>query len=150
MQSDTILGKVVIGFIAGAVAVLLFHQVMVLILYMLGQIPNAPYSFRPNAFGVPQIINGPFWGGVWGIFFAFVIGFLPREWPVWVKGIVLGLGLHVILGNWLVLALLRGQPVMAGFAPPRMLIGALIGTAFGMGWVILHHFARARLVRAPA
>ena len=58
----------VLGFIAGALATLVFHQGMVLILNTAGIIPVQPYSMRPiPPFGVPALLNSMFWGGLWGI-----------------------------------------------------------------------------------
>lgn len=131
------LRQAVIGFVAAVIAVLVAHQVMVLVLHLIGWIPNAPYSFRANAWGVPVLINGMFWGGLWGVAFAFVAGKLPIE-ATWLKGVVLGLAGPLLIGNWIVLPLIRGQAMFAGFAGQRMLIGALIGAAFGAGWALIY------------
>jgi cytochrome c biogenesis protein CcdA len=147
MSWDSPQGRIVYGFAAGALAVLIFHQGMVLILHLLGQVPNFPWSLRANPWGVPQILSSMFWGGVWGVLFAFVIGRLPYHWPLWIKGVALGLVLHVILGNWIVLALARGQAMFAGGQPPRMLISALIGTSFGLGWALIHAALKNRFAR---
>jgi len=139
------LRTIVLGFLAGAIAVVIAHQVMVLILYLLGQVPNFPWSFRPTPFGVPAILNQMFWGGVWGIAFAFVLPYLAAL-PTWGQGLVLGVGGNVVLGNWLLLPLVfgRGQ-VFAGWVPPRMLIGALIGGAFGVGYAYVHQLLSSRI-----
>ncbi len=135
------------GFIAGAVAVVVAHQVMVLVLYLLGFIPNAPYSFRANPWGVPLLINAMFWGGLWGILYAFVAPRFPAGWSTLVKGAVFGFAIHVFLGNWIIVALIRGQAMFSGFTPQRMLIGALIGTAFGIGVAFVHAIVAPRLAR---
>ncbi len=70
--------KIVLGFVAGALAVLVFHQAMILALHLLGQIPNFPWSTRPvGPLGVPAIANSMFWGGLWGIVFMFVADLIP-------------------------------------------------------------------------
>lgn len=133
-----------LGFVAAVIAVLVAHQLMVLALYLIGWVPNAPYSFRPNAWGVPQIINGMFWGGLWGIAFAFAAPKIPIA-ATWLKGIVLGLLGPLLIGGWIVMAAIRGQPFFAGFVPMRMLIGALILGAFGLGWIYIYQaIARTR------
>ena len=59
-----------LGFIAGALGVLIFHQGFVAILHVAGGLPIAPYSFAPtHPFNVPQVLSLAFWGGVWGIEF---------------------------------------------------------------------------------
>jgi len=129
----TPLGRAAFGFLAGAIAVVVAHQVMVFILGQAGYIQAQPWSFRDNPYGVPQIINQMFWGGLWGILYAFIAGVFPGRWPTWMKGLAFGFGVHVVLGNWIVVALIRGQPLFSSWVPQRMLIGALIGTAFGLG-----------------
>src|SRR6266542_231826 len=64
------------AFIAGALAVPIFHQLLFLLFYLLGVIPVAPFSLEPTVpFGVPEVISSSFWGGVWGIVFVLP---LPR------------------------------------------------------------------------
>ena len=140
-------GTALAGFIAGAIGVLLGHQLMVLILYLTGFVPNAPYSFRANPWGVPIIINSMFWGGLWGILYAFVAPRFPAGWTTLVKGAFFGFAIHVFLGNWIIVALIRGNPTFSSFVPLRMLIGALIGTAFGIGVAFAYSFVAPRLAR---
>jgi predicted outer membrane lipoprotein len=137
------------GFVAGALAVLLFHQVMVLALASAGIIPTTPYSLRPvPPFDVPTILNSMFWGGLWGMLFALIAHRLPIR-PLWLKGLVFGL-LGPLLVNWFVVSPLKGQPLAAGFVPQRMLAGVLIAGAFGIGLALLYalmerQFGRPRL-----
>lgn len=147
LSARTLAGRAVLGFLSGAIGVAIGHQVMILILYLIGQVANPPYSFAPNPIGVPQILNNMFWGGLWGVLFAFVVPAFPRGWPTWMKGLVFGLGIHVILGNWLIIAMIRGQALFGGFVPFRMLLGALIGTSFGIGVAFAHAFLTRRFAR---
>jgi hypothetical protein len=127
-----------VGFIAGAVAVLLFHQGMVLVLYLTGQTPNFPWSMRPvPPLGVPAIVNSMFWGGVWGVLFAVVAETLPRP-ALWLKGVVFGLLGPWLLGNGILVPLIKGGPLLFGGAVPRMIVGALIGAAFGLGLGLIY------------
>ena len=43
-MAQSLLRYIAVGFVAGALGVLLFHQIVVLIFYELGLIPFAPYS----------------------------------------------------------------------------------------------------------
>ncbi len=71
-------GRLLRGFVAGAAAVLVFHQAMVLALHLLGATPNFPWSLRPiPPLGVPAIVNQMFWGGLWGALFAAVAHLIP-------------------------------------------------------------------------
>jgi hypothetical protein len=143
---NTTIRTAVFGFIAAAISVLVSHQVMVLALHLAGLIPNAPYSFRPNAWGVPILLNSIFWGGLWGVAFAFFAGKLPGD--TWLKGLLAGWIGPLLLGNWIILPLIRGQAMFAGFVPMRMLIGALIGGAFGIGWIYIHNAMTRRRAAA--
>ena len=138
------LGRVLLGFVAGALAVLAFHQVMVALLWAAGVIPTAPYAMRPVApLGVPAIVNSMFWGGLWGVVFALVAGRLPGR-ALWLKGLVFGL-LGPLLVNWFVVSPLKGQPIAGGFVPSRMLAAVLILSAFGIGVALLFAFLDRRL-----
>ena len=63
------------GFIAGFIAVIVFHQGALGALHASGLAPRPPYSFAPtNPFGVPQLWSIAFWGGVWGVILAAALG----------------------------------------------------------------------------
>lgn len=129
--------RIIMGFVAGAIAVVVAHQTMILVLHLLGFLPNFPWSLRPNAWGVPQLLNQMFWGGVWGMVFGLVAPFLGGL-KTWALGLVMGMGGNAILGNWILLPLVFNRGTfMAGYAPQRMIIGLLIGGAFGLGWAYI-------------
>jgi hypothetical protein len=129
--------RFVLGFVAGAVAVLAFHQVVVLLLGLLGAIPPRAYAITPvPPFSVPTIVNSLFWGGLWGVVFALIADRLPRAWPLWLSGLVFGL-LGPLMFNWFVVAPLKGQAMAAGFVPLRMYPGVLILGAFGIGVALI-------------
>jgi hypothetical protein len=57
-----------IGFVAGFLATVIFHQGFLEILAQLNMIPFKPYNITPtHPFGVPSFISLSFWGGIWGI-----------------------------------------------------------------------------------
>ena len=124
--------RLFLGFIAGAIAVLTFHQGMIAALHAAFPVwaPFAPYRTTPvPPFAVPAIVSNCFWGGVWGALFGLV---LPRlRWPLWLCGIILGL-LAAVAG-WFIVAPLKGLPLAAGWDPSAMLRSALINGCFGLG-----------------
>ena len=64
----------VVGFVSGFIAVLIFHQGAAAFLHALQWTPRAPYSMAAVApLGVPQVLSLAFWGGVWGVLLAFVL-----------------------------------------------------------------------------
>src|SRR2546421_687169 len=70
----------IVGFISGAVSVLLFHQGAAALLQALALTPRVPYSLEPTApFGIPQLWSLAFWGGVWGVLLAAA---LARPFPL--------------------------------------------------------------------
>src|SRR5260370_39025660 len=87
----------VLAFIAGALAVPVFHQMLFLVLHWAGIIPGPPFDMTPTKpFGVPALASISFSGGVWGIILALT---LPRWFPgtaSWVAALVAG-GVCLIL-----------------------------------------------------
>ena len=137
-----------LGFVAGVIAVLTFHQGMVALLHVLA--PNwvtfAPYRTTPvPPFGVPVIVSNCFWGGVWGVGYGLL---MPRfTWPSWLSGLLLGM-LAVATG-WFIVAPLKGLPIAGGWEPLIMLRSVLINGAFGVGvGLILPLLMPRTLVRA--
>ena len=128
--------RLVLGFAAGALAVLTFHQGMVALLTMFAALSSNVYSMRPvPPLGVPQIVSSAFWGGVWGIAFA---AFAParRGARYWSFAVLLGAVALPVVG-WFVVAPLKGLPVAGGFVPSRMALSVLINGAWGLGLGVL-------------
>ena len=101
------------------------------LLHAAGLMPAAPYPTDPvPPLGVPRIANFCFWGGLYGAALGLALPRLPRA-PPWLLG--LGLGLLAVLVLWFVVAPREGQPVASGFVPVRMVVGALIHLAWGLG-----------------
>ena len=85
------LWKLVAGFIAGFLAVLIFHQLMLGLLHLIGLTAGQPYAFRPvPPLGIPAVLSAAFWGGVWGIVFAVVHHRFPRGSAYWVAAFLFG------------------------------------------------------------
>jgi hypothetical protein len=126
--------QLLLGFIAGALSVLIFHQGMVFVLHMIGSIPNPPFNFSTmkGPIPVPVLVNQMFWGGLWGIGFAALGGFIPVS-ASWLRGLIYGLLGPALLGNGLLVPFFRGTAYFWGGQPSRILISALIGGAFGIG-----------------
>src|SRR4029453_2914230 len=104
-----------LGFLAGAVSVLTFHQGAIALLTAMGTINGHLYSLHPvPPFGVPQIASNAFWGGVWGIVFAAIAPRELRGVRYWLAGIALG-AVALPLVGWLGLAPFKGQPIPAGW-----------------------------------
>ena len=134
-----------LGFIAGALAVLTFHQITVWVLTAAGAIQGNPYSTRPiPPLGVPQFLNQAFWGGLWGCVFALIADRFPHNWPLWLAGVLFGAIAPTLVG-WFVVAPLQGQPVAQGFNPARMWAGPLINGVYGLGTALIYEILRRRV-----
>ena len=126
-----------LGFLAGALAVAVFHQGMVVVLSQVGLIQSQVYAMRGvPPFGVPTIVNQMFWGGLWGLLFAALADRLP-PWPLLLLGFGFGV-LGPVLASWFVVAPLKGNPIAAGWVPQRMLASILINGCWGIGLALLY------------
>ena len=122
----------VVGFISGFIAVLIFHQGAAAVLHAVQWVPRPPYSMNPAApFGVPQVLSLAFWGGVWGVLLAATVARLDGAKLV-IAATIFGAILPTLVA-WFVVAPLKGQPAAAGFAFPGMLVGPILNAAWGLG-----------------
>jgi hypothetical protein len=143
-------GRMVLGFIAAAISVLIVHQTIVYALGASGMIRSVPWNLRPLGYGpvpwLPVLANSVFWGGLWGVLFALLYDRLPGAWS-WLKGLIFGI-LVVIFSNWIFLPLIRQyafnyppQRLFSGFDgsnPQVLLPGFLILAGFGLGLGIIY------------
>jgi|SRR5579883_671903 hypothetical protein len=133
-----------LAFLAGVLAVPIFHQILLLLMYLAGIVPFAPFNTAPTKpFGVPDIVSISFWGGVWGVVFGLT---LPR----WFSGAAYWVASAVIGGVALTLVFMFVVwPLKIGGLPPDMVglfvIGFVLNAAWGIGWALfLALFERMR------
>jgi hypothetical protein len=127
------------GFVAGSLSVVVFHQGMVFLLYLLSQTPNFPWNIKGSVgpMGVPVLVNQMFWGGLWGIGFAAIGHMIPIAQTA-LRGAVYGLLGPFLLGGGVLVPLLKQTGQFFWTWPaPRYLIGGLIGAAFGVGVALI-------------
>ena len=132
--------RTVFGFIAGAISVLVAHEGIIYVLNAAGYIATQGWSMTPAIppWGVPRLVNNVFWGGLWGVLFAWLKDRIPGR-MAWLKGLIFGLGI-VLVSNWILLPLIKGQifgqpnqVLFGGWNLQRMLIVLIILGAFGTG-----------------
>jgi len=129
--------RALLGFIAGFVATLVFHQLAILLLHLAHVVPNAPWPMRPvPPFGIPSVISLAFWGGVWGAIMIPVID-RRRGGAYYVWAIVFGAILPTLVA-WFVAAPLKHQPIAGGFKPRAMMIGPIVNGVWGFGTALLY------------
>jgi hypothetical protein len=139
-------GRLVIGFIAAALAVLTVHQGIVFLLTQLGWIKGTPWSFvGVPPYGVPQLLNSLFWGGLWGALFGLIHEKLPGNSAA-IKGLIYG-ALIALFSNFLILPFIRGeilgmknQVYFAGGDPQRMLATLCILGGFGLATAMIYKY----------
>jgi hypothetical protein len=145
------IGRIVLGFLAAAISVLILHEGIIYLLFRAGLLPSVAWSMTPAIppFGVPRLLNNVFWGGVWGALFALAYKWVPGG-VAWVKGVVWGLFM-VVVSNWTLLPLIKGgifgqpsQVLFAGGNPQRMLITIAIVGGFGLGLGVVYGLIRTK------
>lgn len=124
-----------LAFVAGVLAVPVFHQILFLIFYLVGMIPVPPFNMAPTRpLGVPSVISASFWGGVWGIVFALTVQRWFRGAAFWVASAVIG-GVALTLVYMFVVV-----PLKTGGLPANMVglfsLGFLLNAAWGIGWAV--------------
>jgi hypothetical protein len=139
--------RIFLGFVAGCLSVLVFHQGMVALLHAMGLIAQGPFRTTPvPPFGFPAIVSLSFWGGVYGAVFGAASARI--QIPILLAG--LGLGLMAALIGWFVVAPLKGQPIAAGFAAWPMERSLLINLTWGLGVGLLLPLLTPRPLRRRA
>ncbi len=109
--------RIIGGFVAGFLAVPVFHQAALFVLHRAGIAP-APWDLAPvPPFGVPAVVSAAFWGGLWGIAFALLAPRFGRGAGYWLAGLLFG-AIAPTLVAWFVVLPLKGLPPGGGFAWP--------------------------------
>jgi hypothetical protein len=129
----------ILGFVAGAISVLVFHQGMIFLLYMMKQTPNFPWNVTAmkTGMGLPILVNQMFWGGLWGVAFAAIGHMIPIAHNI-LRGAVYGLIGPFLLGGGVLVPLLKQTgPYFWAWPGQRWIVGALIGAAFGAGIAVI-------------
>ncbi|MBE9003129.1 hypothetical protein IQ274_34440 [Nostoc sp. LEGE 12447] len=129
--------RIVLAFVAGFVAVLVFHQGLLALLHAINFAPRAPYQTTPTPpFGIPQFLSGAFWGGIWGLIWASI----RLRWQVnrsyWLTALLFG-AVAPTLVAWFVVAPLKGLPIAGGWKLPAMITALLVNGAWGLGTALL-------------
>ncbi|MBG1264234.1 MULTISPECIES: hypothetical protein [Nostoc] len=129
--------RFVLAFVAGFVAVLVFHQGLLALLHAINFAPRAPYQTTPTPpFGIPQFLSGAFWGGIWGLIWATI----TLRWQVnrsyWLTALLFG-AVAPTLVAWFVVAPLKGLPIAGDWKLPAMITALLVNGAWGLGTALL-------------
>jgi hypothetical protein len=135
---ESVLPRLALGFIAGIVSVLVFHQGMVALLHV-ADLPGFPallaYSTDPTPFwGLPRLFGLCLWGGAWGALFGWMAPGLFR--PPMLAGVCFGIVVTLV---WLfVAAPIGGEPVGGGWLPGNWLSSLAINGSFGLALGLIY------------
>lgn len=128
----------ILAFVAGFLATVIFHQGLLWALYMSGRVAVAPWNLSPvPPLGVPAVVSLAFWGGLWGIALWALIR--NRRGPLyWALAIALGALLPSLVA-WFVVFPLKGYEVTS-----IVVFGALLLNGFwGLGVALYMRWFRA-------
>jgi hypothetical protein len=131
--SPSLPSRLLSGFIAGFLATLIFHQLLLYLLWAIKVAPFGPFSMAATKpFGVPAVISLAFWGGIWGIVFALIDRSFPDRFGYWVASFLFG-AIFPSLAALLVVLPLKGLPMGGGWHVPLLITVFLINGAWGFG-----------------
>ena len=121
-----------VGFLSGAISVLIFHQGVVTVFHALELTSRQAYNLQATApFGIPQVWSLAFWGGVWGVLLAVILARLETA-RLLVAATLFGAVLPT-LAAWFVVAPLKGQPLGGGFASTAVALALVANGLWGFG-----------------
>lgn len=148
-MTDLSLKTLLMGFIAGAIAVVTVHEIIDFLLLKAGLFQRVPWSMQPSAVtGVPQIVSDMFWGGLWGVLFALIQGSIPGD-SLLVKGLIFGIVGPALIGVFILVPLITGRfPLFFGGDPKPIISVLLILAGFGAGMGWLYGFLISRVATA--
>jgi hypothetical protein len=122
-----------LGFVAGFLATLLFHQGVWFLLNQAGIIPADRPAWPTDPippFGVQSVNSKAFWGGLWGMALAPLLAHLSGA-SYWASWILVG-AVALTLVAFLVVPALKGEAMPAPLWP-RFGVGLLVNGAWGLG-----------------
>jgi len=140
------LKMLILGFAAGFLATLIFHQGLWYLFNQVGVIPPDRPAWAVNPvppLSVPSVLSKAFWGGVWGLALTPVLAHLSGA-TYWVAWVLVG-AVALTLVAFFIVPPLKGEPMQA--MGPRFLIGLAVNGAWGLGTALFLHVLGA--VRSP-
>lgn len=135
--------RLLLAFVAGFLATLVFHQAALWLLHLGGVTPRAPFAMNPvPPFGVPSVISLAFWGGVWGVILIPAIAKIRNEAAYWIAAILFGAILPTLVAAYVVAPL---KHITMPHTPSNVILGLTVNGAWGLGTALFFRlFARSR------
>jgi hypothetical protein len=136
--------RLLLGFLAGFLAHLIFQGALGSILYAAEVLPALPFSLAPvPPLGVPKTLSLGFWAGLWGVVYVLLERRLTARFGWLLGGLVFGLA--PLVAYWFFVLPLKGAGVGGGFRLGMVPIEIGFHAAFGIGLAVM---LRAGLVLA--
>jgi hypothetical protein len=124
------LKMLILGFVAGFVATLTFHQGLWFVFNHVGVLDRPAWPVDPiPPLGVPAVLSKAFWGGLWGLVLTPILGRLDGA-SYWAAWIVVG-AVALTAVSFFIVAPLKGLPIPALW--PRFFIGLALNGIWGFG-----------------
>jgi hypothetical protein len=144
------LKMLILGFTAGFLATLIFHQGLWSVFNHIGLIPPDKPAWPADPippFGLPAVLSKAFWGGLWGLVLTPILCRLDGA-SYWASWIVVG-AVALTAVAFFVVPPLKGQPIPALW--PRFFLGLALNGAWGFATALLLWAAGPadRLRRSP-
>ncbi len=122
------------GCVAGALAVLVFHQTTLQLFFWLGWAPQAAFRIaQVPPFNAPLVVSITFWGAVYGGLFGLSMPALKI--PLWQKGMVAGVCAMTL--GWFVFLPLMGHQAAFGWHAWPMLRSFVAYQMWGLGLTLM-------------
>ncbi|HEX4368838.1 MAG TPA: hypothetical protein VH023_18515 [Rhodopila sp.] len=126
--------RIFLGCIAGAIAVLTFHQTTLQAFFWCGLAPHAAFRIAVvPPFSAPLVVSITFWGAVYGGLFGWAAPVLPRS--VLLRG--LAAGAFAVLMGWFVVRPIAGHHVAFDWRIAPMLRSASACLMWGLGVTLI-------------
>jgi hypothetical protein len=121
------------GFVAGFLATLIFHQLLLVVLWSARVAPFGPFQMAATKpFGVPAVFSLAFWGGIWGLIYVLLELRFPAGKGYWAAAFLFG-AIFPTLVALLVVLPLKGRPLGGGRHAALLVTAFLINGAWGIG-----------------
>lgn len=126
--------RLLLGFVAGFIATLVFHQIALWIFHYFHWVDRAPWAMKPvPPFGVPAVISLAFWGGVWG---AVMIAILAKSKQLLLASTLFGAVLPTLVAGLIIQPLIKHQPLPHN--GKLIVVGLVINGAWGLGTALIY------------
>ncbi|HEX3107505.1 MAG TPA: hypothetical protein VHU41_00320 [Thermoanaerobaculia bacterium] len=135
--------RVLLEFLAGFLATLIFHQPALWLLHIAGITTRTPYTMTGvPPFGVPAVISLAFWGGVWGLILIPSIAKIRNEGAYFLAAIVFGAIFPTLVAAYVVAPI---KHMTMPHTASNVILGLTVNGAWGLGTALFFRlFARSR------